>query len=47
MGYMQALSDPGNPAQALKLMTNDPRVAKVSAQLHARARRVWLHCDQP
>lgn len=31
LGYKQVLNDPGNPAQALELMTNDPRVARAFA----------------
>jgi len=32
LGHKQVLNDPSNPAQALELMTNDPRVASVFAE---------------
>jgi len=31
LGYKQVLNDPGNPVQALELMTNDARVARAFA----------------
>jgi hypothetical protein len=40
LGYKQVLDDPGNPAQALELMTNDPRVARVFAE---RMRALGVH----
>jgi hypothetical protein len=46
LGYKQVLNDPGNPAQALELMTNDPRVAR-SFAAHAHARRARLRGAQP
>jgi hypothetical protein len=40
LDYRQVLDDPGNPAQALELTTNDPRVARVFAQ---RMRALGVH----
>jgi PrsW family intramembrane metalloprotease len=40
LDYKRVLDDPGNPAQALELMTNDPRVARVFAQ---RMRALGVH----
>ena len=40
LGHKQVLNDPGNPAQALELMTNDPRVATAFA---ARMRALGVY----
>jgi hypothetical protein len=40
LDYKHVLDDPGNPAQALELTTNDPRVARVFAQ---RMRALGVH----